>query len=298
MKVDLTAINPGVGAASYWEPSERILSAWREHAPFGSWLISALQPSCIVELGTHSGYSFFVFAEAVKRLGLDTRLYAIDTWEGDDQAGFYSEDIFRSVSTLAKRDYAGYTELIRTYFSEAVSRFADGTVDLLHIDGRHGYDDVREDFEMYRPKLSSGSVVLFHNTQEFQEGFGVHRFWSELALSRPSFEFHHGHGLGVLLYGDDVPAPVSQFFAACATDSQSLRNTYERLGGNLTHRAEEDERREWLEREVQRLEGAVAIAVDERLSAQRDLALVRDSASWRVTSPIRAITGLVPRRPK
>lgn len=224
----------GAGPESYWEPRHRVASAWREHSPFAYWLISAIRPQLIVELGTHNGFSFFVFAEAVKRLGLKSKLFAIDSWQGDFQAGFYDESVYESVREISQKEYSDSTTLIRAYFSEAVLQFEDGSIDLLHIDGRHGYDDVREDFEAYEPKLSTSAVVLFHDTQVFDESFGVHRFWAELRERAPSFEFLHGHGLGILAFGHTIPEPVAQLIALDIDSQAVLRRFYEARGAEIS----------------------------------------------------------------
>jgi hypothetical protein len=287
-----TAITPGIGATSYWQPSHLVPSAWREHAPFAFWLTAATRPRTVVELGTHNGYSFFVFAEAAKRLGLDTRLFAIDTWQGDDQAGHYGEEVYQSVARIAEEDFPLSTELVRSYFVEAVSRFGDGSIDILHIDGRHGYEDVRDDFEAYRTKLSARAVVVFHDTQEIQPAFGVHRYWKELSQQFPSFEFHHGHGLGVLAYGPDVPAEVRQLVQSGADDPRPIRDFYAARGAEIGRRADDSDRLIALERETANLRRELAAYGRELAQTREHLDLVLASTSWKFTAPLRRITGM------
>ncbi|MGS4946672.1 rhamnan synthesis F family protein [Meridianimarinicoccus sp. RP-17] len=183
--------------------------AWLEHGPFAMWLVKKLRPRRIVELGTHYGYSYFAMCEAVAQAGLDTQCVAVDTWVGEEHSGRYGAHVFESV-VAENRKYAHFSTLLRKTFAEARADIADGSVDLLHVDGRHFYDDVKEDHEIWIPKLSDRAVVLFHDTMVRERGFGVHRYWAELAARHPSFNFSHGHGLGVLFRGDGVPPELTE----------------------------------------------------------------------------------------
>lgn len=270
--------DPILSAASFWTPTLLVASGWLGHAPFAAWLVDAIRPRTIVELGTYRGFSLFAFAEAVRRLGLDTRLTAIDSWQGDDHAGFYGEEVFRAVQELAERDHPERIRLLRGWFAEVVDEIPAGSVDLLHIDGRHGYEDARADFETYRDRLSPRGVVLFHDCFEFQEGFGVHRLWEELAPTAPSFRFEHAHGLGVLAVGPEVPPRLSAFLRAAAEDPARARATYAALGARVEDAAARQDRAAEAD--------ALRVRAD---AADRALADLRASRSWRITGPLRAL---------
>jgi hypothetical protein len=299
-----------LSAASYWQPPHYTVTAWLEHAPFAYWLMDAIRPRVVAELGTHFGYSYFVFCEAVVRLGLDTRTFALDSWEGDDQAGLYGEDVYEFVSRTNERHYSSFSTLLRGYFDESLDEFPDGTIDLLHIDGRHGYEDVRHDFESWLPKLSTRAVVLFHDVAEHQEGFGVWQLWDELRARYPSFMFEHAHGLGVLGVGTELPQSMEDFFSASRSAPEAIRDRYVELGDALGHRV----RLELLPAEVESLKAHWAASERGRLAAEQRvedlrteleslrsefeqrLAEYRTSTSWRLTAPVRAVGDLVRRR--
>jgi glycosyltransferase involved in cell wall biosynthesis len=210
-------------------------SAWNQHIPFAFWLIQAHAPSIFVELGTFRGTSYFSFCQAVAALRLPTRCFAVDTWQGDAHTGFYDESVFNRVNACNELKYAGFSRLVRSNFDEALPHFLDGSIDLLHIDGLHTYDACRHDFEAWLPKLSRRAIVLFHDTNVRERGFGVYRLWAELVERYPHFEFVHEHGLGVLGVGEAFDAPVRELFAAAddAALTCEVRSAFWRLAGTV-----------------------------------------------------------------
>ena len=189
-------------------------SAWVEHIPFAFWLVEALVPACLVELGTHHGSSYLAFCEGIQHLGLSTRSYAVDTWLGDEQTGFYGEEVFRTLSAYHDPRYGHFSRLVRSTFDEAAKHFEYGSIDFLHIDGLHTYETVKHDYQTWSPKSAPQAIVLFHDTNVRERNFGVFKLWRELAERHPHFEFLHGHGLGVLGVGSDFPPPLAALFNA------------------------------------------------------------------------------------
>ncbi len=288
-----------LSSASYWLPEHMVTSAWLTHAPFAFWLVDVLRPRSIVELGTHLGFSCYVFAQAVQRLGLDSSISALDSWEGDDHAGFYGEEVYSSVREVVDANFPDSVRMVRGYFDQSRQLFADDSVDLLHIDGRHGYDDVRTDYETWRSTVRDGGIVLFHDIAERQEGFGVWRLWEELASEGPSFMFEHGHGLGVLAVGALADERLSALFAADEATTARIRADYVRLGDAVEHQA----RFEAMPAEIASLHETVAALCTEieRLRVmQRDhqkfVEELLMSTSWRVTRPLRTVGRLRRRR--
>jgi glycosyltransferase involved in cell wall biosynthesis len=224
----LAALTAPSLAPLFWPPPRLgVISAWYGHVPFAHWIVANHRPRRLVELGTHNGISYTAFCEAVLRERLDTSCTAIDTWQGDVQAGFYDDSVYTELLRFHDGRYAAFSDLRRMRFDQALPNVAPGSVDLLHIDGRHFYDDVAEDYHSWHDRLSRRGVVLFHDTNVHERDFGVWRLWAELRDRYPSFEFLHGHGLGVLAVGPDVDGAVAALCAA--RDSGTVSTVRERF---------------------------------------------------------------------
>jgi O-antigen biosynthesis protein len=243
-------------------------SGWWGHVPFAFWLVQMTRPHLLVELGTHHGVSYAAFCDAVLQRQLPTRCFAVDSWQGDAHAGFFDEAVYRDVQAFNDAHYGGFSELIRADFDTAAAHFADGSIDLLHIDGFHTYEAVRHDYETWRPKLSERAVVLFHDTNVRRDDFGVHRFFGELAGRHPHFEFLHGHGLGVLAPGAAVPVAIAQLCAAASTgQGAAIRERFAAAGARWLGHASERE-----------MERSFALQVDALVAARAQVSRERDQA--------------------
>jgi hypothetical protein len=179
---------------------------WQGHIPFAYWLVGHQKPDCFVELGTHNGGSYFAICDSVKDNRLNTQCFAVDTWEGDPHTKSYTEDVFEFVSTK-NMEFSNFSTLLRMRFEKAVNRFEDASIDLLHIDGFHTYEAVRNDYETWLPKMKQDGIILFHDTEVVALDFGVKQFWEEIRKAFPgqTLSFKHSFGLGVLSLASGTP---------------------------------------------------------------------------------------------
>ena len=220
-----------IAAALFTPNSLQFPNSWVGHLPFAAWVIHDVSPTIFVELGTHSGNSYFSFCQSVVETGISSKCYAVDTWQGDEQAGQYSDNIFAQVNAYHQEHYAGFSRLLRMTFDDAVTYFADESIELLHIDGLHNYEAVRHDFETWLPKLAPGAVVMFHDTNVRERNFGVWKLWEELQTRYPNnLEFVHSHGLGVLQLNNAPDDKRLEWLQPGSPEKQGLINYFAALG--------------------------------------------------------------------
>jgi len=217
-----------------------VFSTWVDHLPFGYDIVEALHPKMLVELGAYNGLSFFAFCQSVLEHDIECLCYAVDTWEGDAHTDRYDDSIFRDVQNHAREHYRGFAYLMRMLFNDALPHFEADSIDLLHIDGLHTYEAVREDFTNWYPKVRPGGVVLFHDIRARMKDFGAWKFWEELEAGHPqAFRFDHGFGLGVLRKpGPAVPEhPLLQLlFTGTPEEHRRLRQFYVHASEHLEAR--------------------------------------------------------------
>lgn len=258
--------------------------SWVGHIPFASWLVRVGKPRIIVELGTHSGNSYFAICQAVNQYETGSKCYAVDTWQGDAHALSYGEDIYEMVRKHNEQNYTSFSTLHRMTFDEALSKFEDGSVDFLHIDGLHTYEAVKHDFETWFPKLAPGAIVLFHDTNVRKEDFGVWKFWSELKdRYLHCIEFLHSHGLGVLQIPYESEYNQANFSFKTVTAGEveffnSLGNKWELIEAKFV-----------LNQANQKHLNQVRELWSERDQIQAELHALKSSLSWSVTAPFRTV---------
>ena len=256
-------------------------SAWLGHLPFAAWVIKEVSPDIFVELGTHHGHSYFSFCHAVAEAHIGTRCYAVDTWQGDEHAGTYGNEIFAQVAARQQEHYAGFSNLLRMTFDDAVAKFADQSIGLLHIDGLHTYEAVRHDFETWLPKLAPGAVVMLHDTNVRERDFGVWKFWEELqARYENNLEFAHSYGLGVLQLNCSPDQKVLEWLRPDSPMRIELTKYFAALGSRHVEHFD-------LSSKITELNRAIAERNIQIASLDTEIGRIKGTVSWKITKPLR-----------
>ena len=211
-----------------FEPRLYGVGAWTPHLYFAYDLVATLRPGLLVELGVDRGESYFTFCQAAAERGTGTRCFGVDTWRGDHHAGEYDETTFAQVSEHNRAHYESFSTLLRCDFDEALDRFGDDSVDVLHLDGLHTKDAVRHDVDSWLPKVRPGGLLLLHDVGVRGKGFGVWKIWDELQQQSRSWTFEDGPGLGVCQKPPASPLPgfLDKLLASPNESNEALARYY------------------------------------------------------------------------
>ncbi|HEY5999886.1 MAG TPA: class I SAM-dependent methyltransferase [bacterium] len=276
----------------FWmdQPPRRVVaSAWNGHLGFANALVALARPARIVELGVHVGGSFIAFCDACVRHDVAAEVIGVDTWLGDPHLGKRdSEAVYEGLCALAAREWP-FARLVRADFDTARTDVADGSVDLLHIDGYHTLEAVANDFNRWHSALSPHGICLFHDIAVHERNFGVHQLWAELRGRWPSIEFHHSSGLGVLFVGAEQPDEVRALLSlwhGSPLAREALRTAAEVLSASFPARTDEERQRV---RELEETAGALRREVCRLEPAAAHLENVTSSRIWRWSAPLRAL---------
>lgn len=168
---------------------DNIVSAWTGHRKFAEFLVDKMKPNVIVELGVDYGFSSFVFANALKNQ--NGIIYGIDLFEGDIHTGI--RNTYNSVLNNIKNHNLTKIKIIVGDFTE-VSKTWNLPINILHIDGLHTYEAVKNDYENWSKFVEKDGIIIFHDVVAFEE---VANFFKEVSGWYKLF-FTHSAGLGIL----------------------------------------------------------------------------------------------------
>jgi predicted O-methyltransferase YrrM len=125
----------------------------------------------IVEVGVFDGH----YSEILCQKNPSAKIYAVDPWE---IYGGYRDHKFKSsmerAYNSAKSKLAPHNcEIVKKFSVDAAKDFKDGSIDAVFIDGNHSYDYVKQDIELWAPKVGVGGIVSGHDYYVFKHSHNV-----------------------------------------------------------------------------------------------------------------------------
>jgi hypothetical protein len=123
--------------------------------------------SVMVEVGSWMGRSSSYVASLIKTSGKNIDFYCVDTWEGSEEHVSLIESLRNKGTTLFDEfknnirecELEDYITPIKMESVEAAKQFEDESIDFVHIDAAHDYDNALKDIKSWYPKVKPGGLV-------------------------------------------------------------------------------------------------------------------------------------------
>ena len=207
-------INKLVDLVFSFEYKQKIRSSWtvrlkplqvKSEISYLCKVVQELNPKKIVEIGSASGGTLFLFAH----IASPEKIVSVDLPAGSFGGGYpyWKIPLFESLATK------NVVQLIRadSHKEETLGKIRsllkEEKVDFLFIDGDHTYQGVKQDFQMYSPFVKKGGIVAFHDIVKHDptSGCEVDRFWNEIKPTYRHIEIIEKQdqkwaGIGVLYF--------------------------------------------------------------------------------------------------
>lgn len=129
--------------------------------------VAQLQSAVIVEVGVYGGATLLHLAEMAERLG--HRLVGVDPWEkaapttidNEEVADFtrFAAQLRWNIEQAVRMLNYQHVQVVHDFSLGAAPAFADNSIDLVILDGDHGYQAVTDDLAAWWPKIKPGGKL-------------------------------------------------------------------------------------------------------------------------------------------
>lgn len=113
------------------------------------------------EVGVFDGHYSLVLCQSIPNL----KLYGIDpytVYKGYRDHKFISS--MERAENTARNRLKGFDYIFIKQFSDkAVQQFENGSLDFVYLDGNHRYEYIKQDIDLWTPKVRRGGIVSGHD---------------------------------------------------------------------------------------------------------------------------------------
>lgn len=153
------------------------------------YLVDKIDAKKIIEVGSWVGESTSYWANAVKEKD-GAKVYAVDWFEGNPGTALTEAAKEGSIYHIFKNNMRelGLNEIIQVFYMssrDASSFIDDGFADIVYIDACHDYPSVKQDIDLWLPKVRHGGIICGHDCEDTT--------WDERYIHQDVFDGkHHG----------------------------------------------------------------------------------------------------------
>jgi hypothetical protein len=153
--------------------TEPEVQGWNGDHPSLSRLVSLPGPKIVVDVGVWKGQSTLNMARAMKKLGIDGTVIAVDTFLGSPEHWNWKPALFRRnhalpdlystfMSNVVNSELTDYViPMPQTSTTAAIIlKMAGVSPNIVHVDAAHEYREVLRDIEDYWDILQSGGYII------------------------------------------------------------------------------------------------------------------------------------------
>lgn len=126
------------------------------------------------EIGVESG----VYSDILLRTMHDVQLYSIDAWKSyrayRDHTSQIKLDRFYAETQAILNKYGSRSIIMKNSSEEALSHFADNSLDFVYIDANHDFEHVAFDVHRWLRKVRPGGIISGHDYKKHKPGVNIH----------------------------------------------------------------------------------------------------------------------------
>ena len=112
------------------------------------------------EIGVREGlYSKYILENSTVE-----KLVLVDPWTLNKELGYPEKSWKIFLENIS--DHQNRIEIVKNVSIDAAKEYLDGSFDFVYIDALHDYDSVKQDINLWYPKVKSGGILSGHDYEK------------------------------------------------------------------------------------------------------------------------------------
>jgi GT2 family glycosyltransferase/glycosyltransferase involved in cell wall biosynthesis len=222
----------GFYGAQSFEPKFFTGGPTRFYLPFFFDIVAQEKPALIVTLGLGDAQAHLAFCQAVAEQNLSSRCVGVRRARADESA--IDDPAWQYAEKATAKFFGAISQLVKAHSLKADIEFRDGSIEVLLIDDVDSGETLRQELEIWRPKLSANALVLLHGTS-LERKDSPRTAWLNFIREKAASNFGEGIGLGVAT--EVVAAKASPLRAAVFDETTALAQGYRLVAEIIMARA-------------------------------------------------------------